>query len=245
MRSSLRRILAYAHYSIIPMVKQPMQMITIVGYIFLPMIFMGIFLRDAGAIHGLIGVLVNSAVLSGIFTSQDYVYNRIYFRLQDFLVSSPMKSWEYVAGVTLSTYVIMIPSLALSLVILYYLQVISSVMSLLITLIILLIGGIGFSFLGYLIGTLTNNPTTVNGLSNILVLVLGFLAPVYYPMDLIPPEYRIYTLILPSTPIPELLRQLYNISETSFSIWILGLLILIWNILFIGLSIKVAYWREK
>lgn len=228
------------------MIKQPMQLITLTGYIFLPVVFMGIFIRDSGWANGLIGVLVNSIAISGIFISQDYVYNRVYFRIQDFLVASPTKSWEYVLGIMLSTYIPMIPSILLSLILLYLSGVITDLITISLTLLILLYGSIGFSFLGFLLGTLTNNPTTVSGLSNILGLILGFLAPVYYPLEYLPESIRIYTLILPSTPIPEILRILYGLSNIHMlNLYSLLGLTTLWNVLFVSLSIKVAYWREK
>lgn len=246
MIDSIRRIYALAVYNMIPILSQPMQLVTIVGYIFLPVIFMAIFIRDIGLIHGLIGVLVNSAVISGVFQSQDYVYNRIYFRLQDFLVSSPMKNWEYVLAIGLSSYLPTIPALVVSLGLLYYVGIVNDLYTLLLTLAILSIGAVGFTFLGFFLGTVANNPTTVNGMSNILGLILGFLAPVYYPMDYIPEQFRIYTLALPSTPTPQILRVLYGVSNAKFpDLYTLFTVMILWDIVFIILSIKEAFWREK
>ncbi len=246
MLENIKRIYSLTVYNTVPLLSQPMQLVTIIGYIFLPVIFMSIFVKDIGLIQGLIGVLVNSIVLSGVFQTQDYVYNRIYFRFQDFLVSSPMKSWEYVLGIGLSSYLPTIPALAASLGLLYYVGVIKDLYTLLLTLIILSIGAIGFTFLGFFLGTVTNNPTTVNGMSNILGLILGFLAPVYYPIDYIPEQFRIYMLALPSTPAPQILRILYGISNAGFSdLYTLFTAMIFWDIIFIILSVKKASWREN
>ena len=246
MIDSIRRIYALAIYNMVPVLSQPMQWITIAGYIFLPVIFMALFVKDIGLIHGLIGVLVNSTVISGIFQSQDYVYDRVYFRLQDFLVASPMKNWEYVLAVGLSSYLPTSPALIASLGLLYYVGILTDIYTLLLTLGILALGAIGFVFLGFFLATMTNNPSTVAGMSNILGLVLGFLAPVYYPMDYIPKQIRIYMLALPSTPTPQILRVLYRISNVTFpNLYVLLGSAILWDIVFITLSVKKAFWREK
>jgi len=241
---SIRRILIMTYYNFLPMLKQPLTIVTVVGYTVVPIIFLYWAFSEIGLVHGLIGAMVVSLAFGGIFLSQDFYYNKQYFKLQDFLVASPLKSHEYIIGISLSGFILGIPVLIPALYLINMFRP-TGILENIIIILILAVAYITMTFIGFVLGTCINNPTLINGLSNILGLIFSFLSPVYYPLDLLPTALRYLTYIIPTTHIAHLIRVYIGVTNVSdlpvCCHWIILALMII---AFILISLKKARWRE-
>jgi hypothetical protein len=198
MRRSLVRIWNIAVYNSMPVFRNPLTFLTIVVWPTVPIFFLGVFMGSEGVKQGVIGMMVTSISFSGIYVAQDYVFNRTISKLQDFLVASPVRQLEYIFGISLGSMFFSIPSTLLGFTFLIYLGL-GNLLNILMVITLLLFGAFILLPLGFVIGSRYDDAGRVNGITNILAIVFSFFAPVYYALDYIPPEYRFYTYIIPTT----------------------------------------------
>lgn len=244
MRKSLIRIWSICWYNFLPIIRNPLTFLTIVVWPIIPMLFMGIFLGEEGVKQGLVGVIVASVTFSGIYVAQDYVFNRIITKLQDFLVASPVEEIEYIIGISLSSLFTTIVSVIIGYIFLIYMGI-ATILSLIYFTIIIFSGALMLLPLGFLIGSRFNDAARVNGLTNILSIIFSFLAPVYYPLDYIPESYRVFTYILPTTHIAHLSRLVLGLTSIEgLGILNHGIIVLFGGIMFYVLGMRYSRWRE-
>ncbi|MCD6231381.1 ABC transporter permease [Candidatus Aerophobetes bacterium] len=101
--------------------------------------------------------------------------------------------------------------------------------------IILVLGGVTFASLGFLIGSIAKRSSSAEGLVNVFYFPMMFLSPVFFPASLLPPIIRKISNILPSTYLVGVLRKSLIIGSSFKQIfpdllglgaWILGTAIL-------------------
>ncbi len=244
MIKSLRRVSALIVYLLKPLLKQPLTFLTIVVWPMVPMIFFAVFMGREGMYYGLVGMLVTAVSFTGIYTAQDYVFNRVLVKLQDFLVASPMKYIEYVLGESLAQLIISIPVVLIGYILLYELNPYNILLLIPLT-IVLLAGYFMLMPIGFIIGSKVDDPSRVNGITNMVAIILSFFAPVYYPLDYIPPWIRLITYIIPTTHIAQLARVILNVTKApGLGLFGHSIAVVISSAILYIISIKVGGWRE-
>jgi len=244
MRRSIVRIWTICWYNFLPIIRNPLTFITIVVWPIIPMFFMGVFLGEEGVRQGIIGMIVTSVSFSGIYVAQDYVFNRTITKLQDFFVASPVKEYEYIFGISLSSLLTTLIAVLIGYLFILYLGI-ASILKLIYFTLIILGGALMLLPLGFLIGSRFDDAGRVNGLTNVLAIVFSFIAPVYYPLDYIPENFRIYTYFLPTTHIAHLSRLILGLTDVEgLGIGYHLTIIVIISIFLYLIGRKYSRWRE-
>jgi len=93
--------------------------------------------------------------------------------------------------------------------------------------IILVLGGITFASLGFLVGSIAKTPSAAEGTINVFYFPMLFLSPVFFPASILPGIVRAISRILPSTYLVNVLRKSLIIGAplSEISLDLLGLIV--------------------
>lgn len=99
---------------------------------------------------------------------------------------------------------------------------------------------------GFYLFTKLRNPLPLMRFTNLLVMITTVLLPIYYPVEIIPQSYRIFTLMFPTSGAAYLLRNLTNPSWIYLKEGFIAISSLcIISLIFTLISIKKSEWREQ
>jgi len=210
LKKTLREIYFIGLFDALPLLRDPMMLFIITLIAFLPVLFLFIFAGGQAALPALVGAIVLSLAFVGLTVAQSVYFNKHWFRFQDIYVASPVSPISYALGLAFATFLYSLPALAFSFAILAfalpapplaYAAVIAT--SLLLWLAMIL--------MGFTLGLSTKNVKRANALPQVLGFVLGFLPPVYYPLDRLPPFLQPVALLIPSTHAAQLSKHYFGL----------------------------------
>jgi len=115
-------------------------------------------------------------------------------------------------GLSLSTLFSSSPSVVLALAVLVWNHPIGLV-PILATLAVSTLLWLSMVFAGFAIGASTKNTRRANSLPQVMGIVLGFLPPVYYPLDRLPEFLRPFALLIPTTDAAELAKHYFGLAS--------------------------------
>ncbi len=238
-------VLIFAKMNIKPNVRSYFTFLAILLVPFVPVFF--IWLLGMNTLQGFAGALVMAITFTGLGIANDVVLYRKLYKLQDMFVASPVSPLAYVLGISLSSLILSLPSIATSLTILaikLHLELIKIIE----IIIVILLTWITITSLAFALATYIESLTHVSSLSSAMSIILGILPPVYYPIKLIPNPYRVIAYLAPTTHSAQLLRiilarrSFQTLEMQQFVHW---LMLVAFTLFFILLVIKKAQWREK
>src|SRR5205823_13508744 len=93
-------------FDALPLLRDPMLLVVISLFSFLPVIFIFVFADQASARQSLIGAIVLTFSFTGLFASQSVYFNKQWFRFQDMFVASKVSPASYALGLSLSGLVV-------------------------------------------------------------------------------------------------------------------------------------------
>src|SRR2546428_26899 len=198
LKSRIREALYIGLFDALPLLRDPMLLVVISLFSFLPVIFIFVFADQKSAMQSLVGAIVLTFSFTGLFASQSVYFNKQWFRFQDMLVASKVSPASYAVGLSVSGLVVALPGVVVALVLLLLSGPMpaAGVFLLLATSLLLLIG---LGFVGFAIGAATKNAPGVDSIPQVLSIALGFLPPVYYPLDRLPAIAQPIAILLPTT----------------------------------------------
>src|SRR5437870_855872 len=196
LKSKIREAMYIGLFDALPLLRDPMLLVVISLFSFLPVIFIFVFADQASAVQSLIGAIVLTFSFTGLFASQSVFFNKQWFRFQDMFVASKVSPASYALGLSLSGLVVALPGVVVALVLL----VLSGTSSA--TGVVLLLGTsillwIGLVFVGFAIGATTKNARRANSIPQVLSIAWGSLPPAYYPPSRLPPLAQRNAMLLP------------------------------------------------
>ena len=228
------------------MLRDPMLLVIISTFSFLPVFFLAIFATGRSAIPALVGAVVMSLAFNGLFVAQSVYYNKHWFRFQDILVASPVSQLSYAAGLSFSTLIVSTPALVLSFAILLAYAPISP-LNFLAVLAVVALMWLAMVFVGQAIGLSVRNMRWANSIPQILGLILGFLPPVYYPLSLLPAFLRPLAMLVPSTDAAQLAKNCFGLLPSPLSPVVVAFswaYLLCFVSLMALLSVRRAHWVD-
>jgi len=200
-----------------------MLLVVISLFSFLPVIFIFVFATAPGAaIQSLVGAIILTFAFTGLFAAQSVYFNKQWFRFQDMFVASKVSPASYALGLSVSGLVVALPSVVLALVLLI-LWGPTSAAGVLLLLATSLLLWIGLVFVGFAIGATTKNVRRANSIPQVLSIALGFLPPVYYPLEVLDkyPIAQAFAMLIPTTHAAQLAKYYFGlISIPSWHVWI-------------------------
>src|SRR2546428_766412 len=198
LKSRIREALYIGLFDALPLLRDPMLLVVISLFSFLPVIFIFVFADQKSAMQSLVGAIVLTFSFTGLFASQSVYFNKQWFRFQDMLVASKVSPASYAVGLSVSGLVVALPGVVVALVLLLLSGPMpaAGVFLLLATSLLLLIG---LGFVGFAIGAATKNAPGVDSIPQVLSIALGFLPPVDYPLDRLPAIAQPIAMLIPTT----------------------------------------------
>jgi ABC-2 type transport system permease protein len=242
----LREILYIGLWDCLPVLRDPMLLIIISMFSFLPVFFLALFATGHQAIAALVGAVVMSLAFNGLFVAQSVYYNKHWFRFQDILVASPVSSLSYAIGLSFSTLITSSPALLLSFsVLLAYAPI--SLVNFLAVLGVVALMWLAMVFVGQAIGLTVRNMRWANSIPQVLGLFLGFLPPVYYPLSLLPAFLQPLAMLMPSTDAAQLAKNCFGLLPAPLSstqVIVSWVYLLFFVALMALISVRRAHWVD-
>jgi len=209
----LREALYIGLFDSLPLLRDPMLLIVLSMFSFLPVMFIYLFAASAETFRGsLVGAIVLSLAFVGLFSAQSVYFNKHWFRFQDIFVASPVSPTSYAIGLSVSTLIVSLPAVILAMVLLL-LEVPRPLLDILAVLGVSTLLWIATLMIGFAIGASTKNTRRANSLPQVMGIVLGFLPPVYYPLDRLPEFLRPFALLIPTTDAAELAKHYFGLAS--------------------------------
>jgi ABC-2 type transport system permease protein len=222
-----------------------MLLVVISLFSFLPVIFIFVFATAPGAaIQSLIGAIVLTFSFTGLFASQSVYFNKQWFRFQDMLVASRVSPASYAVGLSVSGLVVALPGVLVALALLL-LSGPRTVVGVLLLFATSLLMWIGLVFVGFAIGATTKNARRANSIPQVLSIALGFLPPVYYPLDRLPSIAQPFAMLIPTTHAAQLAKYYFGLIQIPLSEVLIGWAYLLGFAVLMGfLASRRAHWVD-
>ena len=245
LRRIVEQIFILGWMNSLPMLRQPVQLVSLIVFAGLPLFYMW----ALGGMHlismGLAGAMISVAAFSGMFVSQDVIFNRIWTKFQDIMVASPVRPLAYLLGLAFSNVIsvgfAIIPYSAL--LILQGKLNPANAASVLTPVIICYLSNL---MLGFFLGTVINDVKTGNSLGNILLLAMVYLPPVYYPITSLPEPLRSMALLIPTVSAAQIVNNALNMPTAIKEYVPIGWIVLTLSTTIMAfLTMKNIRWREK
>ncbi len=202
--------------------------------------------RSEAIPHALIGALVMAMTTSSTGLIGDILWFRNNLKIQSMIAASPMHPASYILGLSLSAYIYGFPAIAGFIALSYLLGVARDLWFIAVAIATLTILWITTSTISFLVATLIKTERLAWPLSSIMGVALSIFPPVYYPLEITPPELRYYLLIPITASTAELMRSLTGLSSLGgeYVAFILGNIAIQVAVSLILLAKKFR-WREK
>ncbi len=201
----------------LPLLRDPMLMILLSLISFLPVLFIFVFGAGQGAfLQSVVGAIVLSLAFAGIGSAQSVYFNKHWFRFQDIYVASRVSPVSYAFGLSVSTLLVSLPALVIAMTILF-LQTSAGVLGILAVTLVAIVTWIAMLLMGFVLGASTKNTRRANSLPQLLGLLLGFLPPVYYPLDKVPGYLQPLAALIPTTQAAQLSKYYAGVLATPLS----------------------------
>ncbi len=212
MKAKIREALYIGLFDALPLLRDPMLLVVISLFSFLPVIFIFVFASGDAAVQSLVGAIILTFAFTGLFASQSVYFNKQWFRFQDMFVASKVSPASYALGLSVSGLVVALPSVLIATVLLVVSgpATAAGVLLLLVTSALL---WIGLVFVGFAIGATTKNARRANSIPQVLSIALGFLPPVYYPLDRLRdvPIAQAFAMLIPTTHAAQLAKYYFGL----------------------------------
>ena len=194
---------------------------------------------------GIVGGLIMTMFSAGTSLQADLSHLKNDFKLQDMVVGSPTSASVYVTGMALSELIYTSPALVI-LALLFGLFVHVELVMVLGIVIVMLLMFLTSISLGFAFATFSSDIVQSFAFTRLLSLLFTTLAPVYYPITLIPMPWRYLAYLSPTTYAAEIGHDLIGFLSLSADMLIIDWVVLLGlTIIFLWVGTKKARWREK
>ena len=240
-----REALYIGLFDSLPLLRDPMLMILLSLISFLPVLFIFVFSAGESAfLQSVVGAIVLSLAFAGIGSAQSVYFNKHWFRFQDIFVASRVSPISYALGLSVSTLIISLPALVIAFVILALDTPIGAV-GLLAVVAVAALTWMAMLLMGFALGASTKNTRRANSLPQLLGLLLGFLPPVYYPLDRVPGFLQPVAMLIPTTQAAQLSKYYAGLLTISPAEILFGWASLVgFAAVLAVLAARLAHWTD-
>lgn len=227
-----------------PALRQPMVTLIVV---LVPVAFILIFSLIGGASlrqHALYGTLVVFSTNVGVVSLPQIAVAHRARRLRDMFVASPVGPASYAVGLGLSRLAWVAPGLVLLLILLTATggmrpSALPTVGS------IVILSWLTGVVIGFTLALVITDSYLIGQVANLSGLLLSVLPPVYYPLAMVPEQWRWLPMLVPTTHAAQLIRIAAGVAETTTCMVLLHWAILIvYGAACIAVMTRRWRWRE-
>lgn len=192
----------------------------------------------------IVGGLIVTMFSTGTSLQHSMAHFKNDFKLQEMIVSSPTRSGVYVTGMAISELIYSLPALAI-LSVLFFLYVHATflgVLGIAAVMLLVFIMSVSISFTLATYSTDIQQSWAYNQLTTVL---FSTLAPVYYPITLIPEPWRYLAYLSPTTYAAQLAQGMAGLQEVSATVTAINWVAIISLTVFLmWFCMRMARWRE-
>lgn len=206
-----------------------------------------IFFVSRGELLGvaILGGMIMTMFQSGMFLQADLSHLKNDFKLQEMVVASPTGAGVYVAGMALSELIYSSPALII-LIVLFALFVPVTALQAMIIAVVLLLMFLASVSLGFALATVSSDIVQSFGFSRLITTLFSTLAPVYYPLSLIPEPYQVLAYLSPTTYTARLVQALAGFENVPVGTMALdGAVVVALTAVLLYIGIRKSRWRER
>ena len=190
------------------------------------------------------GAMLYTTQNVGSWCLMDAAVNRIELHLQELFVASPLGKVRYLFGVAISNLIPAVPAIVVQGILLALLMPVPLLTWAVLAGCIFVIW-ILFSAIGIAISTRILSQREVWPIGNLVFSVLGILAPIYYPLAILPPAWQAVARVLPSTYAAQLVQgSLGLIPITAEEMALDAVLLVVFAVIGIAVALSIYRWRE-
>ncbi|MDW5561955.1 MAG: ABC transporter permease [Methanomassiliicoccus sp.] len=206
-----------------------------------------IFFVSRGELLGvaILGGMIMTMFQSGMFLQADLSHLKNDFRLQEMVVASPTGAGSYVAGMALSELIYSSPALVILIALFALFVPVTAIQALAIAVVMLLMFLTSVS-LGFALATVSSDIVQSFGFSRLITTLFSTLAPVYYPLNLIPQPFQWLAYLSPTTYTARLVQALAGFVVVPLGTMVLdAAVVLSLTLVFLYIGIRKSRWRER
>ncbi|MDV3278258.1 MAG: ABC transporter permease [Nitrososphaerales archaeon] len=241
----LRTIGALTYYAgILPIIRIPTLLPFVFATPFTILFILFVTGRGDAIIYGLAGAMAMTVAQQGLILGADLTSFKIEHKFQAMVVASPVSAMTYMVAVALSELAFASPPLIILLIIIGYTVAGITAVSLLEILGVILLTWITTSSIGFFLSTYVLNTRTAFITISFLSILVSVLPPVFYPIQVIPSQFRWLAELVPTTHASILLQNAIGIQVNASQLTLSWLALPALTVAFLSLALFKARWRE-
>lgn len=245
-QTQIKAVLALIWFDgVLPIRRSPFNVVNFVISPLTILFFIYLFAGPGKAEFAISGGLIAVIVGSCIILETEAAFIRLVVRLQDMFVSSPLSPVSYVLGLSIALLLNGLAGIVLFSILLAASGRVSAIGALEIAL-ACVITWASVSSLGFVLSTFARDMRDLWVYAPLFTVLLSFLPPIFYPITLIPPEFRFIAYLAPTTYPAQIIQMAANLIPYSASTFLLDFAAGISYVLILVLfAAKLARWRQR
>lgn len=243
---NLRTIGALCYYlGIVPMIRIPTLLPFVFATPFTILFILFVNGQSTAFAYGLSGAITMTVAQQGLFLGADLTSYKIEHKFQSMVVASPVSPFTYMFSVAASELAFAVPPLAILLVILGYRSPEVGALTILGIVVVAVLTWMTTSSIGFFLSTYVLNTRTAFLTVTFISIILSVLPPVFYPMQLLPPQVRWLSELVPTTHASVLIQGLSGLPVSYTQTIISWAALPAFTVAFLALALLKAKWREN
>ena len=242
---NLRTIGSLCYFlGIVPMYRIPTLLPFVFATPFTILFILGVNGNPTSFHYGIAGAITMTISQQGLFLGADLTNYKIEHKFQSIVVASPVSSLTYMFSVALSELAFAVPAIAI------LLAVIASTAGIASTAIaqviaVVLMTWVTTSSIGFFLSTYLLNTRSAFLTVSFISILLSILPPVFYPLSLIPGQFRWLAELVPTTHSSVLIQSAVGLPVASSEVFASWLALPAFTVVFLLLALFKAKWRES
>ncbi len=243
---NLRTIGALCYYlGIVPMIRIPTLLPFVFATPFTILFILFVNGQSTAFAYGLSGAITMTVAQQGLFLGADLTSYKIEHKFQSVVVASPVSPFTYMFSVAASELAFAVPPLAILLVILGYRSPEVGALTILGIIVVAVLTWMTTSSIGFFLSTYVLNTRTAFLTVTFISIILSVLPPVFYPMQLLPPQVRWLSELVPTTHASVLIQGLSGLPVSYTQTIVSWAALPAFTVAFLALALLKAKWREN
>ncbi|MBI3841089.1 MAG: ABC transporter permease [Thaumarchaeota archaeon] len=243
---TLRTVGTLCYYlGIVPMYRIP----TLLPFVFatpFTILFILYVNGNAAAFHyGVAGAITMSVSQQGLFLGADLTNYKIEHKFQSMVVASPVTPVVYMFAVALSELAFAAPAVAILLAVVAWTSAGIGAAGILQVLAVVVMTWVTTSSIGFFLSTYLLNTRTAFLTVSFISILLSILPPVFYPITVIPDQFRWLAELVPTTHSSILVQNAVGLQVASYEVLTSWVALPAFTIAFLLIALFKAKWREN
>ena len=243
---NLRTVGALSYYlGIVPMIRIPTLLPFVFATPFTILFILFVNGQSTAIAYGLSGAITMTVAQQGLFLGADLTNYKIEHKFQSIVVASPVSAFTYMLSVATSELAFAVPALAILLTILWYRTPSMGALGVIEIVAVAVMTWMTASSIGFFLSTYVLNTRTAFLTVTFISIILSILPPVFYPIRLLPSQFRWLAELVPTTHASVLIQSISGLTVSYSQTLISWTALPAFTVAFLALALLKAKWRES